>query len=95
MSHLYPWSDLCLGQFVGLCRRRRADRSRAAVPVAGVGGYSEVTGSKKKREDCGLIQEEQVGKDENVKGLECHEEDSRVYFVGHKESSLLKTFDWG
>lgn len=35
-------------------------------------------------------QEAQVGKEQNMKGLELHEKDFRVYSVGNRECSLLK-----
>lgn len=35
---------------------------------------------KTKRKGCRLIQEEQVGQDQNVKGLECHEKDLKSLF---------------
>ena len=39
----------------------------------------------------GLIQEEQVGNGQNMKSLEDHGKDSRVYSAGN----LLELFGWG
>lgn len=40
-------------------------------------------------------QEAQVGKKQNIKSLERHEKDFRVYSVGNRECSLLKIVGWG
>lgn len=44
---------------------------------------------------AGLIQGEQIGKDQNMKHFECHVKDFRVYSVGNGESSLLKIIGHG
>lgn len=41
-----------------------------------------------------LTQEEQTGKEQNMKGLERHEKDFRVYSVANKECNLLKIVGW-
>ena len=43
----------------------------------------------------GLIQEEQVGEDQNMKSLEGHEKDFRVYSVGNREHSLSEILGRG
>ena len=59
------------------------------------GGCSKVTDRNREKEECRLIQEEQVGEDQSMKGLECHKKDFRVYSAGHRESNLLKILGWG
>lgn len=95
MSHLYPWSDLCPGPFVGPCQRRGMLGLQQQCRLLGRVATVKLQTGKTKREGCRLIQEEQVGQDQNVKGLECHEKDFRVYCVGHRESNLLNILGWG
>lgn len=64
---------------------KRNARSTAAVPVVGASVYMRLQSGKTKREGCRLIQEEQVGQDQDVKVLECHEKIFRVYYVDHRK----------
>lgn len=95
MSHLYPSSDFCPGLFVGPCQRREMLGLQQRYRLLGQVATVRLQMGKMKREGCRLIQEEQVSQDQNVKGLECHEKDFRVYSVGHRESNILNILEWG
>lgn len=43
------------------------------------GSCREVTDRKETKEECRLIQEEQVGKDQNTKGLDYNEKDLSLF----------------
>lgn len=60
-----------------------------------VGSDCSLLGKYKICRHGGLIQEEQVGKDQNMKSLEDHEKDGRVYSVGSGEHGLLELLGWG
>lgn len=72
------------------CVNNHRYKREKEIEIVMVGNHCSILVKCKICSYGGLIQEEHVGEDQNMKGLEGHEKDFRVYSVGNREIAYWK-----